>query len=116
MLIEMQSDWREHSEGDIINVNEVIAQELHSSGVAKIMQSVEAKPSSLSSLQFKNAELNRVKIMITYHESELAKLKQKMNLIESSIEELKGDNSNGTIKEVDKAPKDKMLKRPNISK
>lgn len=116
MLVEMQSEWREYSEGDVIDVNEAIASQLHTSGLAKILQSAGEKSSALTSLQFKNAELGRVRTMITYHESELAKLKIKMAAIENAIEELNGNGENGTQKEVSKAPKDKMLKRPNISK
>ena len=115
MLVEVQREWKEHSEGDIIDVNEAVAKELHSSGVAKILQSQGEKESALTTLQFKNAELSRAKVMAQYHESELTKLKKKIELLESTIKELQGDENNGT-KQVIKAPKDKMLRKPIIRK
>jgi len=116
MLVEIQSEWREYCGGDIVDVNEVIANQLYSSGVARILQSVGEKSSSLTALQMKNAELSRVKVMISYHELELSKLKERLDLIEFAIKELKGDSSNGVGKEEEKISKDKSLKRPNISK
>jgi len=110
MLVEIQTSWREHEVGDIVDVNEVIAHELHTSGVGVICQNAQGeKDSSLTTKQFKLAEYNRTKAMIQFHESELKKLQDKVAKIESLIAEI-------ATKEVKEPPKEKMLKKPVVNK
>ena len=127
MLVEIKSDWKEYTAGEVIDVNEAIASQLYHSGIADILiyrsgvadvlKATDEKTSIEKSIQLKKAELARVDMMIAYYEVELKKLNAKKKIVEKAIEELEAAKGESEIfKEVKSIPRDKMLRRPNISK
>lgn len=106
MFVELIKEWREYQPGDIIEVNDAIGATLIKASAAKNYQTEKTEAKGLEqSLQFKSSELSRVNTMISYHENELVKLKEKKELLVDAIKELRKSSDNGAQEEKEKKGK-----------
>jgi hypothetical protein len=110
MQVLFTREWKDYSEGQVVEIEEGVAEHLIASGFGTNYSLVlKDRESSITQLPFKRAELARFQRERTLVLQRLGVLDQKISLIQNIIDVQ--EQAQAKVKVVDAPEKDKMMRR-----